>query len=121
MSMETSCPPVMGNGLIDGCESCDDGNLIDGDGCSGAGELETGFECVVTNISTICEPRSAKSDDKGLVIGLSIVAVFIVIVVVIILVAVFLYHKINRGNPYQQGSDMDKLSQENEADTDFSI
>ena len=102
MSMATSCTPVMGNGLIDECESCDDGNLSDGDGCSGAGELETGFECVVTNISTICEPRSAKSDDKGLTIGLSVGAVCIVIIIVIILIAFFLLRKSNRTIVQQQ-------------------
>lgn len=40
MSMETSCPPVMGNGIVDGCEECDDGNLVDGDGCNSDGRLE---------------------------------------------------------------------------------
>lgn len=41
MQMATACPPVMGNGVIDECEECDDGNLIDGDGCSAEGRIET--------------------------------------------------------------------------------
>ena len=41
VTMKTSCPPVMGNGIVDGCEECDDGNLIDGDGCSAEGRKES--------------------------------------------------------------------------------
>lgn len=32
-----SCSQIMGNGLLEGCEACDDGNTVDGDGCSADG------------------------------------------------------------------------------------
>jgi cysteine-rich repeat protein len=37
--------PVMGNGIVEFGEACDDGNLIDGDGCSSTGKLENGQAC----------------------------------------------------------------------------
>jgi hypothetical protein len=37
--------PGVGNGVLDGTESCDDGNVVDGDGCSSVGEVEAGFAC----------------------------------------------------------------------------
>jgi len=36
----------MGNGIIDGDEECDDGNIDSGDGCSSTGTIEEGYECV---------------------------------------------------------------------------
>ncbi len=36
---------VCGDGTIDGSETCDDGNLEIGDGCSDSCNLETGFSC----------------------------------------------------------------------------
>ncbi|MFK8031586.1 MAG: proprotein convertase P-domain-containing protein [Gammaproteobacteria bacterium] len=36
---------VCGNGLLQGGEQCDDGNLIDGDGCSASCSVESGFSC----------------------------------------------------------------------------
>ena len=44
--------PIHGDGLVkcdegfDGCEECDDGNLIDGDGCNLNGLIEDGYECI---------------------------------------------------------------------------
>ncbi len=40
-----SCVPTCGNGLPDLGEECDDGNLMDGDGCSSTCMVETGFYC----------------------------------------------------------------------------
>ncbi|XP_006634782.2 pappalysin-2 [Lepisosteus oculatus] len=37
--------PYCGNGLVDSKEECDDGNLIDGDGCSKKCQMEPGFNC----------------------------------------------------------------------------
>lgn len=94
--MNTSCPPAMGNGIIDENEECDDGNLIDGDGCSSDGLLEPGFECEMLYGTTSCTPKSKKGNsDKGLTIGLSVTAVFIVIVVVVLLILFFLYKSKN--------------------------
>jgi cysteine-rich repeat protein len=35
----------MGNGKLEWSEQCDDGNLIDGDGCSKNGSIESGWKC----------------------------------------------------------------------------
>lgn len=37
--------PYCGDGLVQRSEDCDDGNLLDGDGCSKKCLLETGFNC----------------------------------------------------------------------------
>ena len=41
---------LYGDGIVDpdGYEECDDGNLIDGDGCSSVGEVEPGYICNIT-------------------------------------------------------------------------
>ncbi|MBK8156755.1 MAG: DUF4215 domain-containing protein [Streptococcus sp.] len=43
-----------------GSEACDDGNLIDGDGCSGLCTIEAGWSCsftyAPTGDNTICLP-----------------------------------------------------------------
>ncbi len=36
---------VCGDGLVEGNELCDDGNMVDGDGCSSACEVEDGYQC----------------------------------------------------------------------------
>jgi cysteine-rich repeat protein len=41
-----SVPDTMGNGRRLGTEECDDGNLLDGDGCSRSGKVEVGFICL---------------------------------------------------------------------------
>ncbi len=38
-------PPVCGDGLVEGDESCDDGNLLDGDGCSALCAIELAPVC----------------------------------------------------------------------------
>ncbi len=40
LEVETIRPPLCGDGLIEGRETCDDGGLEDGDGCSAACEIE---------------------------------------------------------------------------------
>ncbi len=37
--------PVIGNGILEPGEVCDDGNLVDGDGCSSRARLENGQAC----------------------------------------------------------------------------
>lgn len=53
------CTAVCGDRVIDPGEECDDGNSIDGDGCTAACEMEAGPE-------TICDDR-ADNDGDGLV------------------------------------------------------
>ncbi len=53
-STEANCTaaPVCGNGLLEGA-ACDDGNIIDGDGCSSTCTVETGWEC--TGEPSVCQ------------------------------------------------------------------
>jgi cysteine-rich repeat protein len=44
--IETSLIPVMGNGIIEEGEDCDDGNTDDLDGCSSTGMIEEEWTCV---------------------------------------------------------------------------
>ena len=47
----TSC----GNGILDAGEMCDDGNWVDGDGCSKGCILEIGYECLTPNTACTCK------------------------------------------------------------------
>lgn len=47
----TECISVCGNGTITGAEACDDGNTVDGDGCSATCTAETGWTCTGTIMS----------------------------------------------------------------------
>jgi cysteine-rich repeat protein len=40
-----NCQPICGDGIVLMVENCDDGNLINGDGCSSSCTTETNFEC----------------------------------------------------------------------------
>lgn len=40
ITVRVGCTAVCGNGVVDGSESCDDGNMISGDGCSASCENE---------------------------------------------------------------------------------
>lgn len=42
---------VCGNGILEGLEECDDGDLTDGDGCSAECKIESGWECSKTSPS----------------------------------------------------------------------
>jgi cysteine-rich repeat protein len=43
---DSSCAPVCGNGIVEEAEMCDDGNALDGDGCSASCMLEeNAFDC----------------------------------------------------------------------------
>jgi cysteine-rich repeat protein len=48
-----SCPDCP-NGVVDGGETCDDGNTDDGDGCDSICLVETGYEC--TGNPSVCTP-----------------------------------------------------------------
>ena len=43
--MDSARPSICGDSVLYGEESCDDGNTVDGDGCSSVCVLETGFTC----------------------------------------------------------------------------
>jgi cysteine-rich repeat protein len=43
---EGAAGPVCGDDVISGTETCDDGNTVDGDGCSSSCQVESGFACV---------------------------------------------------------------------------
>jgi cysteine-rich repeat protein len=52
---DTLQPSVCGDGVADGSsEGCDDGNLRDGDGCSGGCTVEDGWTCVVVGSMSEC-------------------------------------------------------------------
>jgi len=44
--------PPCGNGLIDGTETCDDGDITPGDGCDATCQIETGWIC--TGQPSVC-------------------------------------------------------------------
>lgn len=47
---------LCGNGSVDGNEICDDGNVVDGDGCSRSCLLDPGFSCTGSQ-PTVCVPN----------------------------------------------------------------
>ncbi|MEM9187763.1 MAG: DUF4215 domain-containing protein [Myxococcota bacterium] len=59
----SSCEVACGNGIVEGAdpagvvEACDDGNTLNGDGCSATCRIERGFECTGARPS-VCRPRS---------------------------------------------------------------
>lgn len=44
-SCSAELPPVCGDGVLDLLEMCDDGNSVNGDGCSSSCQVESGFAC----------------------------------------------------------------------------
>jgi len=56
--------PRCGDGVLDGNEQCDDGNLLGGDGCSAACQIETGWIC-----PTAGQPCMAAKCGDGIVAG----------------------------------------------------
>ena len=47
---EGECSVINGDGyIVEGHEECDDGNLLNYDGCSSSMTLEDGFECANSN------------------------------------------------------------------------
>ena len=45
-------PQICGNGITEGSEVCDDNNTVNGDGCSAACSVETGYTC--TGSPSVC-------------------------------------------------------------------
>ena len=55
VNLRGSCQkPICGNGQRTYSEGCDDGNLIDGDGCSAQCSIESGFRCSGGRPATPC-------------------------------------------------------------------
>jgi len=57
-TLDITCgdPPVCGDGVTEGAETCDDGNTSNGDGCSLACTVEPGFTCTgaPSACATVC-------------------------------------------------------------------
>ena len=49
---EGACQPLCGDGIVAGGETCDDGGLVVGDGCSEMCEIESDFECFNSPLGT---------------------------------------------------------------------
>jgi MYXO-CTERM domain-containing protein len=56
-SINCTVPSTCGNGTLEGAESCDDGNMAPGDGCSAACDVEPGWICDPTTTPTRCRMR----------------------------------------------------------------
>jgi cysteine-rich repeat protein len=56
---------VCGNGIVDGTETCDDGGVASGDGCSAACTVEAGYAC--TGSPSVCTQCAAGTYQNGLV------------------------------------------------------
>lgn len=67
---DAGCPaePVCGNGVMEGAETCDDGNLVNGDGCTSTCECEHEEEPAPVCGNHIVEIGEA-CDDGNLLIG----------------------------------------------------
>ncbi|MBI1816313.1 MAG: DUF4215 domain-containing protein [Deltaproteobacteria bacterium] len=53
-----------GDGTVDPSEQCDDGNTVDGDGCSATCQIETCYRC--TGAPSACTPNDGAACDDGL-------------------------------------------------------
>lgn len=62
LSQGVCLPPMCGNGVVEGTEMCDDGDLDNGDGCSDQCMVETGFYCFGNGGPTTCRAGNCVSD-----------------------------------------------------------
>lgn len=62
----TECQTTCGNSVIDQGETCDDGNLVDGDGCSSTCQIEPGWTC--SQPGNPCSRISAQNKEDNLMI-----------------------------------------------------
>lgn len=56
--------PMCGNGIRQGQEQCDDGNLVDGDGCSKLCMVEPGFACDLKMVNDVSDKCRLCKDDE---------------------------------------------------------
>jgi cysteine-rich repeat protein len=54
-SSSSGMPDVCGDGMLGSTEGCDDGNTVDGDGCSSMCAVETAYDC--TGSPSVCVPK----------------------------------------------------------------
>jgi len=52
----STCIPICGDGIILSPESCDDNDVDNGDGCSSACAIESGFQCLNNAPPSVCSP-----------------------------------------------------------------
>jgi fibro-slime domain-containing protein len=57
--VSTTC----GNGILEGAEACDDGNLAPGDGCTDECKVETGWSCLAPGVP--CQPKCGDGLQTG--------------------------------------------------------
>ena len=50
--VDEGCGATCGNGIVEAGEACDDGNLTNGDGCTAACTVQTGYSC--TGTPSVC-------------------------------------------------------------------
>ncbi len=53
--------PACGDGILNAGETCDDGNVTSGDGCSGTCQVEAGYSC--TGTPSVCTSLSPANDE----------------------------------------------------------
>jgi cysteine-rich repeat protein len=56
--------PICGDGNVEGTEQCDDGNVLNGDGCSFSCQVEAGWNCEGTPSS--CTQLPPTPIDRGM-------------------------------------------------------
>lgn len=79
------CHELCGDGILLGAFACDDGNLVNGDGCSDICTIEAGWDCSYgsANAASFCWPLfrplitdgSLSDDDTVVLIELNVTAV----------------------------------------------
>lgn len=50
-----TCIQKCGDSVITISETCDDGNMLNGDGCSNTCQIEDGFTCDNSLLPSVCE------------------------------------------------------------------
>ena len=114
-TFKSSCIPSCGNSVLDEGEECDDGNEVDGDGCSSDCRLESGFTCNTEAIPTTCVAKEEKGKDKGMdggaVAGIVIGVLALIVLIVIGVILVMLMEK--RRKEEEQAAQMVTLGENN--------
>ena len=50
----SNCTPICGDNYVFPIEDCDDGNILDGDGCSSSCIVESGYTCQTGKVGSVC-------------------------------------------------------------------
>ena len=62
---ETRSQSIVGDGVLDGGEECDDGNTAAGDGCDASGDVEDGYNCSTNTLPSRCAPDITEIHTNG--------------------------------------------------------